>query len=87
MFQQHEKRNFMKGFRSLLIGGLLFGGLQKMILTTHWAVADPNLGDYSMRGIGKALLSSALLPFEAVSLILLVAIIGALLISSTRNEK
>lgn len=88
MFQQHEKRSPMKLARSLAAAALLLTGLWKVIRATRWPlVADPSQGDYSMNAIGKALLTTSLLPFEAVSLVLLVAIVGALVVSNTRDRQ
>lgn len=84
MFQKSEKRSFKKVSRSFLIGVLLFAGLCMTLLSTEWPQAGVE-GDYSIRAIGKSLLTTSALPFEAVSLVLLVAIIGALLISNTRD--
>ena len=85
MFQQHEKRDVKKILRSLAIGGLLFYGIVKTIRLTQWPHASTE-GDYSIRAIGKMLLGESVLPFEAVSLVLLVAIIGALVISNTKDS-
>ena len=85
MFQHHEKRDVKKIFRASVVGGLLFFGLTKTIQMTQWPQA-PLTGDYTLRGIGKMLLVESALPFEAVSLVLLVAIIGALVISNTKDS-
>ncbi len=84
MFQKNEKRDWKKILRSAGIAGLFFGGLWTTLKSTQWPVADIQ-GDYSIRAIGQSLLTKTLLPFEVVSLILLVAIIGALLISSSKE--
>jgi NADH-quinone oxidoreductase subunit J len=84
MFQKSEKKDPWKLFKSFVISALFFGGLWMILKSTQWPAADVQ-GDYSIRAIGKSLLTYALLPFEAVSLVLLVAIIGALLISSSRE--
>ncbi len=86
MFQKTEKRGFGKTFRSLVVAGLIFAGLLAIIRSTRWPSVSVN-GDYSIQAIGKALLTTDVLPFEAVSLVLLVAIVGALLISGSRGEK
>ncbi len=70
--------------RSLLIGIFLFAGLQKVIRATAWPSVSAE-GDYSIGSIGKNLLTVSVLPFEAVSIVLLVAIIGALVISNTKE--
>ena len=85
MFQRHEKRDVKKILRSLVIGALLFFGIAKTIHLTQWPQASVE-GDYSMRAIGKMLLAQSVLPFEVVSLVLLVAIIGALVISNTKDS-
>ena len=82
--RQHEHRNMQKVLRSLLAASLLFTGLVQIIRKAPWLETSPD-GDYSIGGIGKALLSTYALPFETVSLVLLVAIIGALLISSSKD--
>ncbi len=88
LFEKSEKPEPKKLLRSLVIAALLFTGLVRVIRLTQWPlVTDPAQGDYSMRAVGKALLTTNLLPFEAVSLILLIAIVGALLISNTRDSR
>ena len=72
--------------RSFLIALLLWAGLVKTIRSTHWTGAGTE-GDYSLRAIGKALLGPEILLFEAASLILLVAIIGALVISDQKENR
>ena len=85
MFQQHEKRDLKKIIRSLAIAGFLFFGLNKTIRSTQWPQVSFE-GDYSMRAIGKMFLGESVLPFEVVSIVLLIAIIGALVISSTKDS-
>lgn len=84
MSQKNEPRNSTKTLKSLLIAGFLFAGIFRTLSATQWSAGSVD-GDYSMKAIGRALLTTSLLPFEAVSLILLVAIVGALVISSGRN--
>ena len=79
--QQHNGRNMQKVIRSLLAASLLFTGLVQIIQNAAWRTS-PAEGDYSMRVIGKSLLSVYALPFETVSLILLIAIIGALVVAN-----
>lgn len=81
MMQKDEPVNFGKILRSAVLGALFFGVLAKMIGSTQWPVTSQE-GDYSIKAVGKMLLTSQGLPFEVISLILLIAIIGALVISS-----
>ena len=84
--QQHSHRNIQKVVRALLAASLLFVGLVKVIRQTPWRVSETT-GDYSMAAVGKSLLGVHALLFEAVSLILLIAIIGALVISNATHPK
>lgn len=82
--QQHDHRKPVKVLRSLAAAGALFLGLLQVLRSSPWSQASTE-GDFSMQAVGRALLSVYALPFEAVSLILLVAIIGALVISSSKD--
>src|SRR3989338_4453474 len=68
----------------IYIGAILFFGIFKILKKSGWPLASI-YGDYSMAAIGRSLLTTNVLPFEAVSLVLLVAIIGALVISNTKS--
>ena len=83
-FNQHSPRNNSKVARAALAAALLFAGLLQTIRSARW-LSGPSDGDYSLRVIGKSLISVYALPFEAVSLVLLVAIIGALIVSSPKD--
>lgn len=85
-FRQNEPRSAPKVLRSLFIAALLFAGIQKTLRKVEWPFVSTE-GDYSMRSIGKELLTTHALPFEAVSLVLLVAIIGALLLVEKEGIK
>ena len=82
---QHDHRSVQKVVRSLLAASLLFTGVVQIVQHAPWLAGNP-AGDFSMRGIGKSLVSVYALPFETVSLVLLVAIIGALIVSSSKDN-
>ena len=82
--QQHSRRQTGKMLRAFLGAGLLFLGLLQVLRSSPWSQTAVE-GDYSMQAIGRSLLSVYALPFEVVSLILLVAIIGALVISGSKD--
>ncbi|MGH7197976.1 MAG: NADH-quinone oxidoreductase subunit J family protein [Candidatus Omnitrophota bacterium] len=86
MFQKAEKRNPAKLLRSLVIAGLFFAGLFTTLRKAPWPKTNVD-GDYSLAAIGKELLTTNVLPFEAVSLVLLVAIVGALVLSGSKEAK
>ena len=85
MFQENSVRQPKKIVRALLVSGLLFAGFITVIRSTEWPSANVE-GDYSIRAIGKMLLTVQALPFEAISLVLLIAIIGALLLSQAEGK-
>lgn len=84
MFTRTDKRQPNKVLRSIFVSILVFFGVWKAVSSTTWPSAVVE-GDYSMRAIGHAFLTSAILPFEAVSVVLLIAIIGALVISGLKE--
>lgn len=81
---QHTHREPAKLSRALISAGLLFAGLFGLLRRTDWPLAAN--GDLSIQAIGRSLLGTYALPFEAVSVVLLVAIIGALVISSSKES-
>ena len=52
-----------------------------VIFSTKWMISTPQVSDGTVRQIGNLLLSKYLLPFEAVSVLLLAALIGASMLS------
>ncbi len=84
MYVTKEKRNPRKFFRSLAVGVALFIVMRRVLSRAFWASA-PIEGDYSIGAIGRALLTNQVLAFEAVSIVLLIAIIGALTILEGRR--
>ncbi len=60
----------------------LFGLLSTMVLSTPWLLSNlPAAGDASTVEIGKHLFSDYLLPFELASVLLLIALIGAIVLA------
>lgn len=85
-FRQSEPRDTFKVIRSLAIAALAFGAVWGALRATTWSLADTS-GDYSIRALGRGFLGEYALPFEVVSVVLLVAIIGALLLSGKETVK
>lgn len=73
-------------FRAALVAIAFFSVTGHILVRTPWPAA-PLEGDYSIARIGGLLLTRYLLPFEAISLVILVAIIGALLISKPEERR
>lgn len=76
-----------KGILSFVVSLLLLGSIFYVYKRTLFPAA-PNLArGYSTPAIGRMLLSSHVLPFEVVAIVLLVAIIGALAIVREESKE
>ena len=75
------------GLFSLGIAGVIFCGLTWIGTHSHWPAPTERLTDGSVQAIGRALLSTYSLAFELISLALLAAILGALVIARMGREK
>jgi len=84
-FMTQPARKWTKTGRSLAIASLFFFSLYNVAVGTHW-VAQNAEGDFSVQNLGKVLLSSYTLPFEVISIILFIAILGALLMAKKRGS-
>ncbi len=70
----------LAGPLALITAGLLFGGLSILGSRTQWPNVE-KVNDGSVRTIGIQLLTDYSMVFELVSIVLLIAIIGALVIA------
>lgn len=66
------------GGLALVVGGAILWGLARLSLGGAWATPAGRLSDGSVAAIGAALLTTYSLAFELISVVLLVAILGAL---------
>jgi NADH:ubiquinone oxidoreductase subunit 6 (subunit J) len=66
---------------------LVFGVLITIIFRTPWQPAAVRSTDWSVNTLGAYLLTRYDLAFEVISIVLLVAILGAILISSTSGRR
>jgi NADH:ubiquinone oxidoreductase subunit 6 (subunit J) len=71
----------------LLVGVALFVGLTAILLRTSWMTAAPEPAGYTVAGLGQALLSTYLVPFELVSVLLLAVMIGAAYLSQPETSR
>jgi NADH:ubiquinone oxidoreductase subunit 6 (subunit J) len=69
------------GALALLISAGILGAVAKLGLSAHWPTPSAHAADGSVRAIGISLLTTYSLAFELISLVLLVAILGALAIA------
>jgi NADH:ubiquinone oxidoreductase subunit 6 (subunit J) len=71
----------MVGAGAVLVSLLVFGLLVRLGLGLSWEAPPERVTDGSVPAMGVALLSTYSLAFEMISLVLLVAILGALVIA------
>jgi NADH:ubiquinone oxidoreductase subunit 6 (subunit J) len=85
----HETPRAVLGWGALavLISGAVFWGIAKLGLNHRWPVPGAPAHAGSLKDIGVALLTTYSLAFEAISLVLLVAILGALVIARYGRTK
>jgi NADH-quinone oxidoreductase subunit J len=83
----------LAGSHNLLAGvmtaGAMFVVLLAALLTTRWPVvvpAEQDLGQGNVARLGVALLTEHVLVFEAISVVLLAAIVGAVVLARKRAE-
>lgn len=73
-------QGFLAGPFGLITAGLVFIGFTMLAIGTDWKV-HPKINNGSVEIIGKQLLTSYSMVFELVSIVLLIAILGALIIA------
>ena len=88
--QLPEKQNFSTVFWSgsgLVVSGAIFWGLTHLGVRANWPKAGERLNDGSLEAIGTSLLTTYSMAFELISLVLFVAIVGALAIARIGRSK
>jgi NADH-quinone oxidoreductase subunit J len=72
---------------AVVISASVFWGLVRLATGGAWAAPEARLNDGSLEAVGKALLTTYSMAFELISLVLLVAILGALVIARAGRSK
>ena len=75
------KGSIFAGPLSFAVGLMLFWGLSSLAGKTSWIMPAERVNDGSIEEVGKALLSNYSMVFELISIVLLVAIVGALVLA------
>ena len=75
------KGSIFTGPLSFALGIMLFWGLSTLASKTPWVVPTERINDGSIEEVGKALLSNYSMVFELISIVLLLAIVGALVLA------
>ena len=85
--QEKRNREALWGGVALLVSAAIFWGVARLDLQGGWPAPTAPVGDSSVQAIGISLLTTYSLPFELISLVLLVAILGALAIARAGRGK
>jgi NADH-quinone oxidoreductase subunit J len=72
---------------ALLASGAIFFGLWQLSLTAGWNQPVQRVSQGTVQDLGVSLLTTFSMPFEVISLALLVAILGAIAIARTGRTK
>ncbi|MEN8231480.1 MAG: NADH-quinone oxidoreductase subunit J [Thermodesulfobacteriota bacterium] len=75
------KGSIFTGPLSFALGIMLFWGLSSLAGKTAWVLPPGRINDGSLEEVGKALLTNYSMVFELISVVLLLAIIGALVLA------
>jgi NADH:ubiquinone oxidoreductase subunit 6 (subunit J) len=82
LHRQKQPRRLSKIVLSFVISAMAFSSLALMVVRTPWVPVAPSSVDWSVKRLGLLLYTRYELMFELISLILLVAIIGAIITAS-----
>ena len=75
------------GVVALVVSAAICWGLSQLSLHGPWVAPAARVNDGSIKAIGVSLLTTYSMAFELISLVLLVAIVGALVIARTGRAK
>jgi NADH-quinone oxidoreductase subunit J len=81
------KKSLFHGPLSFALGVILFWGLSALASKTAWILPAARINDGSLEEVGKSLLTNYSMVFELVSLVLLIAILGALVLARQGRDR
>lgn len=81
------KRPVVKAVSSLIVGAIAFLTIVQMVLATKWAPYAQPSRDWTLKTLGQQLLTRYFLVFELISLLLAVAIVGAIMIAGIGQKR
>ena len=84
---KHRTADVLWGTVALVVGAAICWGLSQLSLQGPWGAPAAPVSDGSVKAIGLSLLTTYSLAFELISLVLLVAILGALAIARYGRTK
>ncbi len=86
-FNVEVKRGFLKRIPAVFVTAALAGTLIGVLTTTRWPSVNFLPYEETARPIGVLLMTQFVLPFELASILLLVALVGAVIIARREKEK
>ncbi len=81
-----ERHSWVFVLPGIVAGFVIMGGLVYLALGVPWKEGTPTPAKFAGREIGVNFMSTFILPFEAVSILLLVAMVGASYLARGRDE-
>jgi NADH-quinone oxidoreductase subunit J len=81
------KRPIVKAVTALIVTLITFGTLIQLIISTQWASYAQPGRDWTIKTLGHQLLTRYFLVFELISLLLAVAIVGAIMIAGIGQKR
>ena len=82
-----DKGSIFAGPLSFALGVMLFWGLSALAGKTAWILPAARINDGSLEEVGKSLLTNYSMVFELISLVLLIAILGALVLARQGRDR
>jgi NADH-quinone oxidoreductase subunit J len=84
---ESPRPSLLKMTTALIVSVITFIAVIQMILNAQWAPLAAPARDWSTKTVGQALLTRYFLVFELISLLLAIAIIGAILIAGLGRKR
>ena len=81
------KRSSLTTLYGFVVGVLLFFGLGVLARKAAWLVPSERINDGNLTAVGNALLTKYSMVFELISVVLLLAIIGSLVLARAGRDK
>jgi NADH-quinone oxidoreductase subunit J len=85
--KQVPRRNVLVGPLAFLVSGLLVFALAGLALKTEWLAAPCLVNRGTVEDLGQSLLTTYSMSFELISLVLLVAVVGSLVLARHGRDK
>ena len=85
--KQVTRRNALVGPLAFLVSGLLVFALAGLALKTQWLAAPCLVNRGTVEDLGQSLLTTYSMSFELISVVLLVAVVGSLVLARHGRDK